>query len=283
MAQRVFYFVELSKTDATPQALVDRGLADRLGIDATAPARTYDAIGVDAGPDGRPGVIIARASSDARLRYEPDRQVWHACPGPEGAARFSVGWYTADPPGPDDLARDDGLRGVPLRLADGKDWIVPVAQLQPQVRTWTGTAWETRRDPRHDTLWELAERLKDRFWEPINAARIAWAEAAGAAEEAQTKQAPDAKERIEAAVAAGVAMKQALDALDPAETLGVLQVNYRLGPEEVGALGLLSYDPMYGVSTDWDILDAFVTGPGIRAVRRGEKKTQDGSDSSGSE
>lgn len=81
-------------------------------------------------PDGGAGFVVAdkqRLGSGAPMIHRA-RQEWREMPG-----GCWLGWEKDNPPGPDDLARDVLLAGVPLDLADGREWIVPVVRSVTEV------------------------------------------------------------------------------------------------------------------------------------------------------
>lgn len=111
------YFVP----DAVGREKFLTGRATVFGGDAETVPR-----GVNAGPDGGPGTLIAvnpRAGKSAKA-FIPDEQVWHRAPGRD----WFFGWLKADPPSPEGLIRERPLPGHPVRLGDGKQWTIPVAR-----------------------------------------------------------------------------------------------------------------------------------------------------------
>ncbi len=234
----------------------------------------------DPGPGGEAGVMFS-ANPLTPLVFKPDAQEWHSFETPGG--NFSLGWAKGKPPGPDELARKNWLGGLPVELNDEKSWTVPVAKLQPSVQAWTGTKWEKRRDHRYDDLFDMADRLQREVWEPVNGAVVNFLvastehEAAVKAREKKEVTEAEAKATVDAASkkldVAGQEMFDGFANLDPSTSAEILAVNYHVGNAEVGALGLLSFDPTGQTVPNWLILDAFVDGGGIRAARMGEKKT----------
>ena len=55
--------------------------------------------------------------------------------GARTAGRFFLGVRANSPPGPRDLARGAQLTGYEVRLADGREWVVPIAQYLPKRQT----------------------------------------------------------------------------------------------------------------------------------------------------
>jgi len=78
-------------------------------------------------PTGGPGLLIGCAGVETP-RFDPSDQTWIDC-GPD--AGFHIGFQTADPPGPEDLAREDQLPGDRIRLGDQRLWPIPNATLLP--------------------------------------------------------------------------------------------------------------------------------------------------------
>lgn len=187
---------------------------------------------ITGGPDGQSGVIAACDSRVKRIRYEPDRQTWVAAP-PLSAAPTApasndthhstwLGWYTADPPTPADLARPKMLAGNPVQLADGNDWIVPLARAWIEGQDGEQSGWLTVL-PQHAGMDERGEWSPDgvvkryrRLWE---LACKYWDAALAADREDDKTLAFEFSELNESAVLA-------------------LRTNYYIGRSEVSALGL---------------------------------------------
>ena len=79
------------------------------------------------GPGG-PGVLLFRSSEPpGRQLFTPTAQDWSQIfDSPQGPW---LGVWKDSRPGPADLACKDQTPGKVVKLADGKDWLVPVAQL----------------------------------------------------------------------------------------------------------------------------------------------------------
>ncbi len=106
---------------------------------AVAAGGTVACVVVLRGPDGEPGVVVAdpKRMGDAAIGYYATQQTWRripaeCLPGSQGEevtrsqGGIYAGFYTATPPGPEDLLRADHLRGELVILADDRPWIVPV-------------------------------------------------------------------------------------------------------------------------------------------------------------
>lgn len=104
---------------------------------AFGPAPLIEQRGVTGGPDGGDGVILAVGPHDGRVAYLKDAQDWQPAPAPQCAAGPTAGtapsWWLgfdrASPPTPADLARPEMLRGRAVALGDGRDWTIPAARL----------------------------------------------------------------------------------------------------------------------------------------------------------
>lgn len=167
---------------------------------------------VNAGPCGTNGVVLSRQAE--RCAYLPDDQDWAEISPAFGRRRW-VGWWKSERPTAESLARSTQCPGKELRLADGSTWIVPQAlQVLDGVPTRTVPA-KLRRLP--DGRWVLGDPL-DRY-------RRLWQIACSIVERSN----PHA-ERPSISVQYD-------------ELCEVLGTNYRLGPDEVGALQILDSDP----------------------------------------
>lgn len=116
------------------------------------------------GPCGNAGQLAKPGAKAAeRLEYL-DTQTWVNCGG-----GFWLGWEGAAP-GPEDLARKEKVGGHTVRLADGRDWMVPLARVFPEgtllPRVYTfGPNGEEVQDvmPRYVGLSRKAEALFERY------------------------------------------------------------------------------------------------------------------------
>ena len=91
-------------------------------------------------PDGGPGLLIGCAGTETP-GFSADDQTWIDC----GDAEYWIGFQTADPPGPSDLARDDQLPGDRIRLGDQRQWLIPNATMLPtRKRLAAGGVIESR-------------------------------------------------------------------------------------------------------------------------------------------
>lgn len=82
---------------------------------------------VDGGPGGMRGHLFADGARLGRaLKYEPDAQRWRRIPGER---ELWIGYYHDAPPTPTELLRREIVPGHTMRLADGREWILPVVRL----------------------------------------------------------------------------------------------------------------------------------------------------------
>ena len=72
-------------------------------------------------------VTPPKRESDRGLEagYYKDRQTWTE--GPDG--KYWIGYYTSAKPGPDDLCRDEQIKGHATPMRDGAKWVVPAVRL----------------------------------------------------------------------------------------------------------------------------------------------------------
>jgi hypothetical protein len=90
------------------------------------------AVPINPGPGGGRGVVLTWAETDDS-GYRPERQTWTRCEAVSGAAEseYWIGFDKLSSPTPANLARAPAARmkGLPARLLDGNDWIVPNSAL----------------------------------------------------------------------------------------------------------------------------------------------------------
>jgi hypothetical protein len=204
--RRFLYF--LPSASGCPESLLAKlGIADRFP--GSAPGMvSFDACVCD-GPCGN-GVLLGGGGQPPL--YLPESQDWM-----EGE-RYWVGCDRSLPPGPDELARLDGLPGYETKLGDGRDWIVPrLLEWNADRRTPDAPCHLPARQTMQNVLTGGTARLvlRPRFRE---ASEIASKAFEGFAHQ---RTAP-------------------FDALFIAAAK-LLSVNYRLGVEEINLLGL--FDP----------------------------------------
>lgn len=97
------------------EMLTSFGVLDRFGDRGNLIER--QTMPIDAGPAGS-GCLIAAGTQPPE--FAPDRQQWMEGP------KFWVGMETDDAPKPQDLAREVGISGYDTQLGDGNEWRVPL-------------------------------------------------------------------------------------------------------------------------------------------------------------
>lgn len=105
--------------------LLEAGLGYVFEPETSARTKTpFTPISVTNGPDGQHGLIVSL--SDEHIGYYKDKQTWKQ----EFGADYWVGMWTdsAKRPTPESLARENQIKGQWLRLADGHDWLLPMAR-----------------------------------------------------------------------------------------------------------------------------------------------------------
>jgi len=176
-----------------------------------------------AGPDGGPGMVFA---ADGLFHpFDAGHQTWRKHP----ARDYWAGVDRRHVPTPDQLARGEMLPGQLVKLADGRQWIVPIArgaatedgspvwyEALPQrlVRDDAGKWVPGDVIARYEPLWSIANQWSA-IWERMLLEAV---EDDGG----ETTIEVDDFEAVEAAVA-------------------VLGFNYRIGPMEADLLGLLDF------------------------------------------
>lgn len=207
------------------------------------------------GPDDATGLLLVpQVAAPPRCRYDPPSQTWRKAPG-----GWWLGWQTDTPPGPDDVIRADAVRiNHPVELADGNEWLVPVARLVsgdtglPQVLDLTedGTL-QPIPDERYRPILDAAEQLWSRIMDALGQVSDEDADEDGG---------------IEIDVQAD--RRLAVDALT---------INYHLGVEEIGLLRLL------GTESANEVIGALVDAPGMRRCLHAmaQKKSETDASSNG--
>jgi len=221
------------------------------------------------GPGGRHGVIVARSDAIASVKvgYWPDAQTWRRLPGAAEAKEVWLGYDTESPPGPAELIRAGPLLpGHQLELADGRNWLVPVAiqaagpplqftRALPAIMDLSEAGEWVPGDvlPVYRFLWEIATD---------------WFDAKAALGQHVVEENPAGQfedERFTDRWIFDAAVK-------------VLSVHYHVGNLEVAMLKLFSS------TAGMEVLDHLIDEPGYRAIVEAEtlqKKTADGSSTDG--
>lgn len=211
-----------------PEKKVGRHLFERAGLVHALEGRSVGTVGTTArGPSGREGCIVAPPCprGHAPAPQAADGATWVQVPGQD----VWLGWLPDARPSPQDLARATQVPGHEVQLADGASWLVPVARrvngssALPRALRWDGQAWSAGDVvAAHARLWGVACRL----WDAL----------------------------LSASEGGTVTLDVECDAVALA-----LATNYRLGPPELSALGLLTTaarDEVIKALVDLPVLEA---------------------------
>lgn len=207
--RRFLYFVP-DRPGMNPALLAEYGLLDRFEV-SPGRLRTHIILGVDSGPGGKTGCIVCLG--DQPPEYSPTRQTWM------NAGRFWVGveqpWPT-----PEDLVREMGISGHTLRLSDGGAWRVPV------LHRWNETTCTH--------VPNLPKSVRPR--------------AGGVGIEYVVRPEYQDADALATDLTAGFFAGRKLSADEAFDAaVDVLAVNYRIGPAEVGLLGVLNEEDILRV------------------------------------
>lgn len=256
------YFVPHVREAPSAQRLIELGLADAAHRDCgrVLPGHSNNAVNDGKGPGGAGGWIVGPVGEVSP--YQPAAQTW--VPG----ERWWLGFWNERKPTPADLLRTDWQRGTEVTLGDGQGWTVPVAKLQPGVLRFEGGKWVTGPAPESAALFAEADRLRAEVWEKVNAAAERYQAVRNEVRASGEQIADELAARFMVELAGLAELHRGID---PQTAVEILARNYRVGAEEVSALGLLRMDPQLGPIEVFAILDAFVDGAGIRAARAGKK------------
>ena len=106
------------------------------------------------------------------VKYLGDRQEWRRVEY-EGAGAWWLGWMKDAVPGPSDLVRETIVEGYPVRLRDGKDWLVPVAR---SYLVGTRLPQVLRLNPKGEVAGEVVPEYADLFERTCEVAAAAYGE-----------------------------------------------------------------------------------------------------------
>lgn len=201
------------------------------------------------GPGNSSGTLLCGGAyhvQSHRIGYYPDRQTWTKVPG----VKRWIGYYTDEPPTPDDLARSEQLRSH-LVVLSGQQWKVPIARAFERTDDGGRFVISLPRvfDLSDDGEW-VSGQIVDEF-QPLWQAASRWWDfmAAGIPDN------PTVATHIEA---------ELTDFVDDCVT--ALAVNYRLSKVECHVLKLFRDD------TFTDVLAAIVDMPSMNAFSEEKKK-----------
>lgn len=201
-----------------------------------------DHVSVGVGPDGAAGYVLSPAGG-VMARYRPTTQAWSRSP----CGTWWLGYATDEvKPGPVDLVRRERVDGYGVRLGDEAEWTVPIARSVVHGTTTLPQALVLGPDG------QLMSEVLPRYL-PLCADAGRLFELLGSAGEGGGE--------VKVADAWGIAAR-------------ALSVNYRVGPEEVSALRLLTTVNL------WAVLKSLLDLPAAAAVE-GELKKKGGTAATG--
>ncbi len=175
------------------------------------------------GPGGAHGLMLGDPNriEPGRTKYAASAQVWEQ----HGSKGYLVGMWKEDRPTPEQLERADMLPGLPVKLADDREWIVP------QARSWSmeddPEAW-----PRPDN------KLRRRITFDTSGAELGVHGHSVLEKYAELWAISEIETRLAYNEGTEADKQQLSGANLYANTLKILEVNYVLGPVEVNLLGL---------------------------------------------
>lgn len=174
MAQPLYFLPGLRKAavDSVPLmrgVLKERGLTDVFADVAHEHICVNELTG--RGPGDKSGCVICyqtpSGSIPRRLGWYPKEQSW--TPVGDGSLLW-IGLDTAEPPGPDDLARRTAYGGYWIELADGNEWLVPlIRRPDGTTRLPCDLIWDASGccvqpiKPRYQAFWESTAEVHTWF------------------------------------------------------------------------------------------------------------------------
>lgn len=159
----LYYFP--GATGATHEHLEQAGLAHLVPPGEPGPEFADILAG---GPDGGRGLLATWRGLDPdhgpkTLGLRPEIRWQPARPDPSqglAAGRYWLGIEADRPTTPTSLQRKQRFAGDPVRLADGQEWIVPIANQLPHSHGLDAHGEHCRRlDPAYQWFWEESERF----------------------------------------------------------------------------------------------------------------------------
>lgn len=229
------YFLPATEADEITRDGIASGPLSLAFSDALRTPRTFTEMtirtNVTKGPSGSSGTIIAvhslKWASTHQVGYYPEKQTWRDC------GTFWLGYANDAKPGPDSLQRDQIVTGYEQELGDDRIWVAPI------VRYPAGNT-NLPQSMGIDGAGQFVESV-------VSSMQWAWALAC------------DVWDRYVMG-----------DGLQRDEIFGMsvkcLAINYRLGPHEATALGLID-----GPKAK-EILQAAIAGPMIDDMMSEEAK-----------
>lgn len=177
------YYIENGPRQVKKEDLPTYGLGH---IDASKGITSQE---VRVGPFNGAGTLVGSAAAPPGLfRYTPDVQQWQIAPAKYciDGKRWAVCYHrAAGAPGPSELARPRQLAGRLLQMADGREWLIPVAReysrgndenpitwshVLPQVLSLNedGDFRPGDVQPQYRKLWDLTIAYEQALFDAVN-------------------------------------------------------------------------------------------------------------------
>ncbi len=158
------------------------------------------------GPGGKPGTVICSTDKYFSPGYRKSKQTWRKMLGTD----IYLGWEKDKKPTEETLIRPDPIEGHAVKLGDGQNWSIPIARYVngstafEKVNVFDGTEW-------------IPGTVKEQYKKLFNDACSKW------------------DTMINAEVGKSITFTDDCNIVSNA-----MAINYRIGPHEISALGLLT-------------------------------------------
>lgn len=99
---------------------------------------------IEGGPDGGGGMLAFDDRSRVPVAQIAPGQKWVPCIAQEDveSGSYWVGFWEENRPLPEDLQRKELVESFPVALADGREWLIPIAHLLPKRFTLNRVTFE---------------------------------------------------------------------------------------------------------------------------------------------
>lgn len=185
------------------------------------------------GPGDEPATILVdpRRLSGIEPGYYPGQQRWQKRDASLGKV-CQIGYFIDHPPKPADLLRQTFMDSLRVRLADGEEWLVPLASALPRPMVLVDGVW--KQGPPEGLAFELSELARQFVELAVEAIRNSSAQQ-------------------------GIA-SFTMPGGDEAAACKFLAANYVIGPQEASILrlfwdrGVSKASEILATGSDWDLV-----------------------------